>query len=273
ADLALRALRADPRDRPADGERFAAALDAYLAGVPAPGERALGRAPRVTPPRARCGALASGAALGLFLAALGVGGWAASSGAGEGAGGFASARRTESKTAAPAATAQPAPTTRRHAPARNADPPAEVPPWFAALPPRKRPPWPLPAGISCSDTPGDYENARDGSLLRWIPPGGFLRGDDAEGFGPDALGAAPAHRVRLTRGVFLGAYEVTWSQYAAFCAATGRPLPPAGTHPLEPASGVTWFEARAYCAWAGGRLPTEAEWERAARGRDGRRFP
>jgi len=71
--------------------------------------------------------------------------------------------------------------------------------------------------------------------------------------------------------------EVSGGDFRAFAAATARPMPRQPewyANDTHPAVNVTWDEAQAYCAWAGGRLPTEPEWEHAARGGlDGRLFP
>lgn len=83
-----------------------------------------------------------------------------------------------------------------------------------------------------------------------------------------------------TPGFYLDAAEVTNAQYARFVAATGAKPPPhwGADRPPEAIAGlpvvcVTWPEAAAYAAWTGKRLPTELEWERAARGRAGNRYP
>ena len=86
----------------------------------------------------------------------------------------------------------------------------------------------------------------------------------------------PSHPVTLTTPYCIDRTEVTTSEYArctaAGCkvgevdgAATGDCLR-AATHPRYPRNCVNWFEAKAFCEWRGGRLPTEAEWEHAARG-------
>ena len=102
-----------------------------------------------------------------------------------------------------------------------------------------------------------------------IPAGPFTRGstrgsDDER---PVKVTSVPAFRIDRT--------EVTRDMYAP-CVAAHRCAPLSvdlSSEPELPVTGVTWHEARAYCAFAGGRLPSENEWEKAARGSDGREFP
>ncbi len=104
-----------------------------------------------------------------------------------------------------------------------------------------------------------------------VPAGPFVMGADGEPE-PDE---APRH-TRTLPAFRIDRTEVTRAHYqrcvrAGVCQDAWKR--PTWTHPDGPVTGVSWHQARTYCRWAAGRLPTEAEWEKAARGADGRRFP
>jgi len=142
------------------------------------------------------------------------------------------------------------------------------------------------AGIvlaACAGAAPARISASDGMAEVFIPAGEFLMGSSASD--PDAYGGeGPLHRVYLD-SFWIDRTDVTNGMYAR-CVQQGACQPPdrsssytRGDYYEDPAYAgypvifVTWFDAAAYCFWAGGKLPTEAQWEKAARGNDGRTYP
>jgi len=112
---------------------------------------------------------------------------------------------------------------------------------------------------------------REAAYWKEIEGGTYTLGGDSEAFQ-----SLPKRSVKI-RGFRIGRFPATVWEYGKYLEETGAEAPPAweeqSAHPGRPMVGVTWYQARDYCTWAGCRLPSEEQWEAAARGAEGRIFP
>lgn len=157
----------------------------------------------------------------------------------------------------------------------------------------------VPEALRVGASQGDYLHDGDGAAMVYVPAGFFLRGTtkaEAELLGRpfgDFFGVETPQRSIYLSAFYIDKFEVTNRQYGVFLdawrrgdvVAPHRDSPPDKDYtptywrdsrlngPEHPVTAVDWYDAHAYCRWAGKALPTEAQWEKAARGPDGFRYP
>ena len=157
----------------------------------------------------------------------------------------------------------------------------------------------VPEALRTSTVPGDYLHDGAGAVMVYVPAGYFLRGTTKAEVkalnGPfgDYFGVETPQRSIYLSAYYIDKFEVTNRQYGVFLDALKRgeahPLHPDSppdkdytptywrdrrlNGPDHPVTAVDWYDAYAYCRWAGKELPTEAQWEKAARGPDGQAYP
>jgi formylglycine-generating enzyme required for sulfatase activity len=164
------------------------------------------------------------------------------------------------------------PTATNTPPATN----TRVPPTNTSVPPTDTPlptPVVLPTYTPITGSLPQTKTSTDGAPQVLVPAGPFTMGSDN-----GEVDEAPAHTVTLD-AFYIDQYEVTNARYKS-CVNAGECQEPGCSDRYgnpdkknHPVVCVTWSQARTYCEWRGDRLPTEAEWEKAARGTDERTYP
>jgi formylglycine-generating enzyme required for sulfatase activity len=138
-----------------------------------------------------------------------------------------------------------------------------------------------PAGAAATHVISSVLRSKDGMVMVYVPAGSFWMGSDEDD--SDANDDEKTRHEVYLDAFYIDRYEVTNTQYSQ-CVEAGACEVPGNCHYGQPTYGdpikadhpvvcLDWNRAQAYCQWAGARLPTEAEWEKAARGTEGHEYP